>query len=155
MRARTVEIGVGAFILAGLLALIFLAFQVSGVNSIAGQESYQVVARFDDVAGLRARGKVSMAGVTIGRVAAIEIDPENYSARVILRIDEQHDNLPVDTSASILTSGLLGAQYVGLDPGAEDVYLQDGHRIEITQSAVVLEHLIGQILIRTVEEERQ
>jgi len=96
-----------------------------------------------------------MAGVSIGRVVAIEIDPNDYSARVILRIYEKHDNLPVDTSASILTSGLLGAQYVGLDPGAEDVYLQDGDRIEITQSAVVLEHLIGQILIRTAEEERQ
>ncbi len=120
MRARTVEIGVGAFILAGLLALIFLAFQVSGVNSIAGQESYQVVARFDDVAGLRARGKVSMAGVTIGRVQGITVDMEWGSAVVTLDIYGQPGNLTTDTSAKILTEGILGARYISLMPGAEE-----------------------------------
>ena len=155
MTHRTIEISVGAFLLIGLMALGWLALKVGNWEAPGTEAYYEVTASFDNIGGLTVKAPVSMAGVTIGRVAAIEIDPENYSARVILRIDEQQDNLPVDTSASILTSGLLGAQYVGLDPGAEDVYLQDGHRIEITQSAVVLEHLIGQILIRTVEEERQ
>ncbi len=146
MRARTVEIGVGAFILAGLLALIFLAFQVSGVNSIAGQESYQVVARFDDVAGLRARGKVSMAGVTIGRVQGITVDMEWGSAVVTLDIYGQPGNLTTDTSAKILTEGILGARYISLMPGAEEEYLQQGDEIADTQGALVLENLIGEFL---------
>ena len=155
MKGRTIEISVGAFLLIGLAALGWLVLQVGNWEAPGTQVSYEVTASFDNVGGLTVKAPVSMAGVSIGRVVAIEIDPNDYSARVILRIYEKHDNLPVDTSASILTSGLLGAQYVGLDPGAEDVYLQDGDRIEITQSAVVLEHLIGQILIRTAEEERQ
>ena len=146
MRARTVEIGVGAFILAGLLALIFLAFQVSGVNSIASQERYQVVARFDDVAGLRVRGKVSMAGVTIGRVQDIYVDMEWGSAVVTLDIYGQPGNLTTDTSAKILTEGILGARYISLMPGAEEEYLQHGDEITDTQGALVLENLIGEFL---------
>ena len=112
-----------------------------------------MTARFDHIGGLTVKAPVTLAGVTIGRVASIGIEADDYSARITLQIDQAHDNLPTDTSAAILTSGLLGAQYVGLDPGAEDTYLEDGDRIEITQSAVVLEHLIGQILIRIAEEE--
>ena len=112
-----------------------------------------MTARFDHIGGLTVKAPVTLAGVTIGRVASIGIDADDYSARITLQIDQAYDNLPTDTSAAILTSGLLGAQYVGLDPGAEETYLEDGDRIEITQSAVVLEHLIGQILIRTAEEE--
>ena len=152
---RTMEISVGAFLLVGLAALSWLALKVGNWEALGTEAAYEVTASFDNIGGLTIKAPVSLAGVTIGRVAAIGIDPDDYSARVILRIDEKHDNLPIDTSASILTSGLLGAQYVGLDPGAEDAYLQEGDRIEITQSAVVLEHLIGQILIRTAEEEGQ
>ena len=108
MRARTVEISVGAFVLAGVLGLIFLAVQVSGVNSTSRQESYEVVARFDDVAGLRAQGKVSMAGVTIGRIQNISVDMEWGSAVVTMAIFGEPGNLTTDTSAKILTEGILG-----------------------------------------------
>ena len=155
MTRKTIEISVGAFLVVGLAALGWLALKVGNWEALGTDAAYEVTASFDNIGGLTGKAPGSLAGGTIGRVAAIGIDPDDYSARVILQIDEKHDNLPVDTSASILTSGLLGAQYVGLDPGAEDAYLQEGDRIEITQSAVVLEHLIGQILIRTAEEEGQ
>ena len=132
--------------------MIWLALKV-GNWSPTTTHDYEVTARFDNIGGLTVKAPVTLAGVTIGRVASIGIDADDYSARITLQIDQAHDNLPTDTSAAILTSGLLGAQYVGLDPGAEETYLEDGDRIEITQSAVVLEHLIGQILIRTAEEE--
>ena len=131
--------------------MIWLALKV-GNWSPTTTHDYEVTARFDNIGGLTVMAPVTLAGVTIGRVASIGIDADDYSARITLQIDQAHDNLPTDTSAAILTSGLLGAQYVGLDPGAEETYLEDGGRIEITQSAVVLEHLIGQILIRTAEE---
>ena len=130
--------------------MIWLALKV-GNWSPATTHDYEVTAHFDNIGGLTVKAPVTLAGVTIGRVASIGIDADDYSARIRLQIDQAHDNLPTDTSAAILTSGLLGAQYVGLDPGAEETYLEDGDRIEITQSAVVLEHLIGQILIRTAE----
>jgi len=143
---------VGLFLLIGVAAMIWLALKV-GNWSPTTTHDYEVTARFDNIGGLTMKAPVTLAGVTIGRVASIGIDADDYSARITLQIDQAHDNLPTDTSAAILTSGLLGAQYVGLDPGAEETYLKDGDRIEITQSAVVLEHLIGQILIRTAEEE--
>ena len=134
--------------------MIWLALKV-GNWSLATTHDYEVTARFDNIGGLTVKAPVTLAGVTIGRVASIGIDADDYSARITLQIDQTHDKLPTDTSAAILTSGLLGAQYVGLDPGAEETYLEDGDQIEITQSAVVLEHLIGQILIRTAEEKDQ
>ena len=132
--------------------MISLALKV-GNWSPATTHDYEVIVNFDNIGGLTVKAPVTLAGVTIGRVASIGIDADDYSARITLQIDQAHDNLPTDTSAAILTSGLLGAQYVGLDPGAEETYLEDGDRIEITQSAVVLEHLIGQILVRTAEEQ--
>ena len=146
MRARTVEISVGAFVLAGVLGLIFLAIQVSGVNSTARQESYEVFARFDDVAGLRAQGKVSMAGVTIGRIQNISVDMEWGSAVVTMAIYGQPGNLTTDTSAKILTEGILGARYISLLPGADEEYLQNGDEITDTQGALVIENLIGEFL---------
>jgi phospholipid/cholesterol/gamma-HCH transport system substrate-binding protein len=112
-----------------------------------------LTAHFYNIGGLTVKAPVTLAGVMIGQVATIGIDANDYSARVTLRIDQIYDNLPEDTTAAILTSGLLGAQYIGLDPGGEERYLKDGDEIEITQSAVVLENLIGEILIRTAEEE--
>ena len=132
--------------------MIWLALKVGNWSPTTTHE-YEVTAHFDNIGGLTMKAPVTLAGVTIGRVASIGIDADDYSARITLQIDQAHDNLPTDTSAAILTSGLLGAQYVGLDPGAEETYLEDGDQIEITQSAVVLEHLIGQILIRTAEDE--
>ena len=152
MTRKAVETTVGLFLLIGVAAMIWLALKV-GNWSPTTTHDYEVTARFDNIGGLTMKAPVTLAGVTIGRVASIGIDADDYSARITLQIDQAHDNLPTDTSAAILTSGLLGAQYVGLDPGAEETYLKDGDRIEITQSAVVLEHLIGQILIRTAEEE--
>ena len=152
MTRKAIETTVGLFLLIGVAAMIWLALKV-GNWSTATTHDYEVTARFDNIGGLTVKAPVTLAGVTIGRVASIGIDADDYSARITLQIDQAHDNLPTDTSAAILTSGLLGAQYVGLDPGAEETYLEDGGRIEITQSAVVLEHLIGQILIRTAEEE--
>ena len=152
MTRKAIETTVGLFLLIGVAAMIWLALKV-GNWSPSTTHDYEVTARFDNIGGLTLKAPVTLAGVTIGRVASIGIDADDYSARITLQIDQAHDNLPTDTSAAILTSGLLGAQYVGLDPGAEETYLKDGDRIEITQSAVVLEHLIGQILIRTAEEE--
>ena len=152
MTRKAIETTVGLFLLIGVAAMIWLALKV-GNWSPATTHDYEVTAHFDNIGGLTIKAPVTLAGVTIGRVASIGIDADDYSARITLQIDQAHDNLPTDTSAAILTSGLLGAQYVGLDPGAEETYLKDGDRIEITQSAVVLEHLIGQILIRTAEEE--
>ncbi|NKC00935.1 MAG: outer membrane lipid asymmetry maintenance protein MlaD [Pseudomonadales bacterium] len=146
MRARTIEISVGAFVLAGLLGVIFLAIQVSGVTSASDEERYQVVARFDDVAGLRVRGKVSMAGVTIGRIQNISVDMEWGTAVVTLDIFGQPGNLTSDTSAKILTEGILGARYISLMPGADEEYLQNGDEITDTQGALVLENLIGEFL---------
>ena len=152
MTRKAIETTVGLFLLIGVAAMIWLALKV-GNWSPATTHDYEVTALFDNIGGLTIKAPVTLAGVTIGRVASIGIEADDYSARITLQIDQAHDNLPTDTSAAILTSGLLGAQYIGLDPGAEETYLKDGDRIEITQSAVVLEHLIGQILIRTAEEE--
>ena len=152
MTRKAIETTVGLFLLIGVAAMIWLALKV-GNWSPATTHDYEVTAHFDNIGGLTVKAPVTLAGVTIGRVASIGIDADDYSARITLQIDQAHDNLPTDTSAAILTSGLLGAQYVGLDPGAEETYLEDGDQIEITQSAVVLEHLIGQILIRTAEDE--
>lgn len=146
MRMRTIEISVGGFVLAGILALIFLALQVSGVNNSRSQESYHIEARFDDVAGLRKRAKVSMAGVTIGRVQAIDVDMQWGDAVVTMEIMGKPGNLTTDTSAKILTEGILGARYVGLLPGADEETLGHGDEITETQGALVLENLIGEFL---------
>ena len=148
MRMRTVEISVGAFVLAGALALIFLAVKVSGVNLAQGSDSYVVQARFDDVAGLRPRAKVSMAGVTVGRVAGIEVDMVYGEAVVSLEIHGKPGNLSLDTGAQILTEGILGARYVSLLPGADEETLADGDFIEETQGALVLENLVGDLITR-------
>lgn len=148
MHMRTVEISVGAFVLAGALALVFLAVKVSGVNLSRSSDSYTVQARFDDVAGLRPRAKVSMAGVTVGRVAKIEVDMEYGEAIVSLEIQGQPGNLTLDTGAQILTEGILGARYVSLLPGADEETLADGDMIEETQGALVLENLVGDLITR-------
>lgn len=148
MRMRTVEISVGAFVLAGALALIFLAVKVSGVNLSQSTNAYLVQARFDDVAGLRPRAKVSIAGVTVGRVARIEVDMEYGEAIVFMEINGEPGNLSLDTGAKILTEGILGARYVSLLPGADVDTLANGDEIEETQGALVLENLVGDLITR-------
>ncbi len=148
MRSRNLELGVGLFVLAGILSLLFLAFEVSGVNAARAESSYRVKAIFDDVAGLRQRGKVSMAGVTIGRVQDISVNMEWGSAEVTLEIFGEPGGLTNDTAAKILTEGILGARYVSLLPGSEDEKLVDGGEITDTQGALVLENLIGEFVTR-------
>ncbi|HEY5679721.1 MAG TPA: outer membrane lipid asymmetry maintenance protein MlaD [Pseudomonadales bacterium] len=148
MHIRTLEISVGAFMLAGILALVFLAVKVSGISLDADRGSYQLVARFDDVAGLRERAKVSIAGVQIGRVALIEVDTIYGQAVVTLEIDGSPGGLSADTGAQILTEGILGARYVNLLPGADDETLADGDLIYDTQGALVLENLVGDLITR-------
>ena len=148
MRMRTVEISVGAFVLAGALSLVFLAVRISGVNLTGNQPTYTVYARFDDVAGLRERAKVSMAGVTIGRVSRIEVDLEYGEAIVSLAFEGEAGKLSTDAGAQILTEGMLGARYVNILPGADMETLQEGDYILDTQGALVLENMVGDLITR-------
>lgn len=143
MYQRSVEIAVGMFVILGFAALVFLALQVSGLTVDAQKNTYRVYAQFDDLGGLSVRGRVSLAGVTIGRVSNISLDKENYSALVEMAIYSDVDNLSMDSVAAIETSGLLGDKYVSVSVGAEEEYLQDGDTIFDTQSALNLEKLIG------------
>jgi phospholipid/cholesterol/gamma-HCH transport system substrate-binding protein len=145
---RTIEISVGAFVLAGVLALVVLVVKVSGVTLTPTETTHRVYAEFQDVAGLRVRGKVSMAGVTIGRVAGITVDSEYGVAVVELDINSTAWPLPQDTGARILTEGILGARYVGLSPGADPEMLEEDGYITDTQGALVLENLIGDLITR-------
>ncbi len=139
---RTIEISVGAFVLAGILCLVFLAFRVSGVGVGDTSGTYLLNAKFNDVAGLRVRSKVSLAGVTIGRVAKIGVDSETSEALVTMQVSEDVANLPVDTGARIQTEGFLGGRYVSLIPGGEEQVLHNGDTITNTQGALGLEGLI-------------
>jgi len=150
MRMRYLEILVGLFILAGFAALLLLALRVSGLTLSSDKESYQIYANFDNIAGLTTKARVSMAGVTIGRVTAIELDRNSFTGRVVMQIDKTVNNLPVDSSASILTAGLLGEKYIGIAVGGDDDLLKNGDTIHDTQSALVLEDLIGKFLMNSV-----
>jgi phospholipid/cholesterol/gamma-HCH transport system substrate-binding protein len=152
MNTRLVEITVGAFMAAGLVALFFLAMQVSNLASITTSDGYEVTARFDNIGGLKVRSPVSMAGVRIGRVVDIGYDQKSFEAVVTMQIEPGYDKIPEDTIAKIYTSGLLGEQYIGLDPGGSLENLQQGSEIMITQSALVLEEIIGQFLFSKAEE---
>ncbi len=146
-QSRTVELGTGLFVLLGLAALLFLTTQTSNLGSYFGAAGYNVTARFNNVGGLSVRAPVTMAGVTIGRVESIEFDSRQFKAVVTMRIGPSYDEIPEDSDASILTSGLLGAQYIGLNPGGSLDFLHDGSEIELTQSALVLEDLVGTFLL--------
>ena len=150
MRSRTLEITVGLFLLAGVLALVLLALRVSGLSFHGHTDTYRVYAYFDNTSGLTTRAKVTMAGVTVGKVAAIELDHEGFSSKVSLDLDSKVNNLPLDTTASILTAGLLGEKYISLSVGGEDDVLEDQSVITDTQSSLVLEELIGKFLLNSV-----
>ncbi len=152
MSIRTIEITVGLFVAAGLAALFMLAMKVSNLANYTGDDGYVISARFDNIGGLKVRSPVSASGVRVGQVVGIEYDSEGYEARVTMSIDPQYDKFPVDTAASVLTSGLLGEQFIGLQPGAEEDYLKNGSEIELTQSALVLEQIVGQFLYSKAEE---
>ncbi|MCL6415236.1 outer membrane lipid asymmetry maintenance protein MlaD [Aestuariirhabdus sp. Z084] len=153
MRMRTVEISVGGFIVAGVLALVMVALRVSGLSISSGESDYRLVAHFSNIGGLSVRAKVSMSGVPVGKVVAIEYDREAYDAKVTMAINSRYDNIPFDSTAMILTSGLLGEQYVGISVGGDDEFLAEGDEFDDTQSALVLEELIGQFLLNTVEKD--
>ena len=152
MRTRLMELSVGAFMIMGIIALVLMALRVSGISTSDAGEKYTVIAYFENLGGLTERARVSMSGVPIGRVTKITLDVEDYVAVVEMEINKSMSTLTTDTSASILTAGLLGEKYVGLTVGAEDEYLGDGDVIEDTQSALVLEELIGQFLFSKAEE---
>jgi phospholipid/cholesterol/gamma-HCH transport system substrate-binding protein len=152
MNTRGLEITVGAFMAAGLVALFFLAMQVSNLASITTGEGYEVKARFDNIGGLKVRSPVSMAGVRIGRVVDISYDQKSFEAVVTMSIDSAYSQIPDDSIAKIYTSGLLGEQYIGLDPGGSLENLKGGSELVMTQSALVLEEIIGQFLFSKAEE---
>jgi len=151
MSKTVLDLWVGLFVIAGVAALLFLALKVGSMSAVNTSDSYQVIARFDNIGGLKARAPVKIAGVVVGRVADIRFDNETFEAAVTLRLDKRYA-FPKDTSAAIMTSGLLGEQYIGLEAGGDSLKLKDKDRILITQSAVVLENLIGQFLYGKAQE---
>jgi phospholipid/cholesterol/gamma-HCH transport system substrate-binding protein len=153
MRTRTLELVVGLFILIGIMAVLVLALRVSGLTMSTSADSYKVYAHFDNVAGLTSRAKVTMAGVPIGQVTGIEFDKNRYTGKVEIALNGDVNTLPSDSTASILTAGLLGEKYVGISVGGEDTMLAEGDEIYDTQAALVLEELIGRFLLNTVSKE--
>jgi phospholipid/cholesterol/gamma-HCH transport system substrate-binding protein len=142
---RTVEISTGLFVLLGFASLFFLVTQITNRELSIGGESYELQAYFENVGSLKPGAAVSMAGVTVGRVESIVYDQELYKAVVRMRIGSQFNRIPMDSFASIMTAGLLGGQYIGLDPGGAEEYLKNGDRITEVQDAFVLENLINQL----------
>lgn len=150
-RSKTMELGVGLFMLAGILGLLFLGLRVSGLTFSMPGETFRLEANFANIGSLKPRARVTMAGVTVGRVSAIDLDTDWYDARVILELDaELEGQLSRDTTAAILTAGLLGEQYIGLSVGGDPEMLADGDVIRDTQSALVLEELIQQFVSNMV-----
>ena len=154
MNRSAIDLWVGIFVAAGLAGLLFLALKVGNLASFNTAQTYQVYAKFANIGGLKARAPVKSAGVVIGRVADIRFDNESYEALVAINIDSAYQ-FPRDTTAKILTSGILGEQYVGLEAGGDGVMLKNGDRLRLTQSAVVLENLISQFLFSKAAEGRE
>ena len=154
MTSRKIEILVGLFVAAAIAAFFMLAMSVSNMSSYGAGDSYEIKARFDNIGGLKVRSPVAAGGVTIGRVTEIQYNSDTYEAVVSMSIEEQYNKFPVDTAASILTSGLLGEQFIGFEPGAEEDFLKNGDVIDLTQSALVLEQIIGQFLYSKADDEK-
>lgn len=151
--SRKIEILVGALFVLGLLAIFVLAMRVSNLSGLTSEKGFAVSAKFDNIGGLRTRAKVTLSGVTIGRVVGITYDKQSFRANVAMKINSEYSYLPEDTQASIYTAGLLGEQYISLEPGAEDAVLTEGSSLDITQSAVVLEEIIGKVLVSLTTKE--
>jgi phospholipid/cholesterol/gamma-HCH transport system substrate-binding protein len=151
MNKTVLDLWVGLFVVAGVAALLFLALKVGSTSAVNTSNSYEVVARFDNIGGLKPRAPVKSAGVVVGRVGDIRFDNKTYEAAVTLRLDKRYA-FPKDTSAAIMTSGLLGEQYVGLEAGGDSQTLKDKDQVLLTQSAVVLENLIGQFIYGKAQE---
>jgi phospholipid/cholesterol/gamma-HCH transport system substrate-binding protein len=151
MNRITLDLWVGFFIALGLAAFLFLAMKVGNLASASLSNTYVLQASFDNIGGLKVRGPVKSAGVLVGRIADIHFDPVTFQAVVTMNVDGRY-RFPRDTFASIYTAGLLGEQYIGLDPGGDEQVLQPGDSLRMTQSAVVLEKLIGQFLFNKAAE---
>ena len=151
MERSTLDLWVGLFVVAGLGALTILALKVGNMGSFGGAETYQLSASFTNIGGLKPRAAVKSSGVVVGRVDAITFDNDKFMAKVTMNI-EAHYKFPKDSSAAVLTAGLLGEQYIGIEGGAEDAMLANGDALKLTQSAVVLEKLIGQFMFNKAAE---
>jgi phospholipid/cholesterol/gamma-HCH transport system substrate-binding protein len=154
MNRSTIDLWVGVFVVLGIGALLFLALKVGNLASFSNNQTYQVQARFANIGGLKERAPIKSAGVVVGRVADIRFDNETYEALVSMTLDTSYQ-FPRDTTAKILTSGILGEQYVGLEAGGDGVMLKNGDRVRLTQSAVVLENLISQFLFNKAAEAKE
>jgi phospholipid/cholesterol/gamma-HCH transport system substrate-binding protein len=151
MERTTLDLWVGIFVVAGIAALVMLAMKVGNLGTYNMSESYQVHAYFSNIGGLKPKASVKSAGVLVGRVTGISLDTERYEANVVISLDKRYQ-FPRDTFANILTSGLLGEQYIGLIPGGDSEMLHNGEQIKLTQSAVVLEDLIGKFIYNKAAE---
>jgi len=154
-QTRAVELGTGLFVFMGIVALFFLTTRVTTFDQYSGESGYELTARFEQIGTLKVRAPVSISGVQIGRVSAIAFDEDRLEAVVTIRIAREYDRIPNGSDASILTSGILGGQYIGIQPGGSDEYFAQGDEIEFTQSAVVLEQLIGKYLFGSAGDDSE
>lgn len=152
MQRTVMDLWVGAFVLAGIAALVILAFKVGNMSTYNGSDTYRLYAYFTNVGGLKPTASVRSAGVLVGRVTSIALDTERYEAKVVLDIDKRY-RFPQDTFANILTSGLLGEHYIGLLPGGDEEMLAEGGQFKKTQSAMVLEDLIGKFMVNQADSQ--
>ncbi|MBZ0094102.1 MAG: outer membrane lipid asymmetry maintenance protein MlaD [Sulfuricella sp.] len=152
MERTTLDMWVGAFVVGGLIALLILAFKVGNLSDFDGSETYQVYGKFENIGGLKIKAPVKSSGVVVGRVSGIQFDNKSFQAQVEMRLSKNYQ-FPKDTSAAILTSGLLGEQYIGLEAGGDEENLKNGDKFKLTQSALVLEQLIGQALFSKAADE--
>jgi phospholipid/cholesterol/gamma-HCH transport system substrate-binding protein len=151
MTRKELDLWVGIFAVAGIGAMLFLSLKVANLASFSSADTYQIKAKFDNIGGLKVRAAVKSAGVVVGRVGEVRFDNESFEAVVTLNLDSRYQ-FPKDSSAKILTSGLLGEQYIGLSPGGDSANLKGGDSLKLTQSAVVLENLISQFLYSKAAE---
>ena len=149
--SKTQDTLVGLFVAVGIAALFYMALQVSNLGSYSAGDSYTVTARFQNSGGLKVKSPVSVAGVRIGRVSKITLDRESHESVVEMSLDSRYDNLPTDSGASIYTAGLLGEQYINIDPGSSEDFLKNKSTIDITSSAIVLEEMIGKFMLNKAE----
>lgn len=153
--SRILEISVGIFVAAGIAALLVLAVNVSNVGGFSSGKQYTITANFDNISGLKRRSSVAIAGVNVGRVINISVDPVTFEAVVEMTLDSSFNEVPVDSSAGIYTAGLLGEKYIGIEPGGAPDFLEDGSVIRLTQSSIVLEKLISQFLFSQSDKEEK
>jgi len=152
--SRTLELMVGLFVALGIAALLMLSLKVSNLSSLWGSNEYEVTAYFSNVGGLKVKSPVKLGGVKVGSISEINYDDSKYQALVKMKINARYTKIPQDTSAVIYTAGLLGEQYIGLEPGGDEQFLKNGSRMSLTQSAVILEQLISRVLYQFAEKSK-